>query len=412
MLFSENYFNRYPSFPAFYPQKPSEKLAIIVVIPCYDDEHVFETLQSLENANRISSGIELIVVVNSARETDEIIVKKNRDIFEKLKQKSAQKCFSNFDLLPILIEDIPRKKRGVGFARKTGMDEAVRRFSLINKPEGLIVSLDADALVAKSYFQIIEAQKYVNNKIGAFSFQFQHDFDEKKHSREIIEACVLYETYLRYFRLALKYAGFPFAFHTIGSCFAVSANTYVKSGGMPSKQGGEDFYFLHKLAKMTEVKQLSELMVFPSPRMSDRVPFGTGPSVKKIIEQGEYEVYNFQLFSILKSFFACFNTLFYSKKLNLIDEEIVNFVGKEKIFAIIDECRQNCASESSFVKRMFSIFDAFFVVKFLNSFDAESKFPPQEINKSARELFQALKLKIDENNIYETIKKLDLTDSL
>ena len=33
---------------------------------------------------------------------------------------------------------------GVGLARKTGMDEAVRRFNAINNPEGIILNLDAD----------------------------------------------------------------------------------------------------------------------------------------------------------------------------------------------------------------------------------------------------------------------------
>ena len=41
---------------------------------------------------------------------------------------------------------------GVGLARKTGMDEAVRRFDIINNPEGVILSLDADCTVEHNYF--------------------------------------------------------------------------------------------------------------------------------------------------------------------------------------------------------------------------------------------------------------------
>ena len=48
----------------------------------------------------------------------------------------------------------------------------------------------------------------------------------------------------------MKYARSPYAFHTIGSTMAVSANHYAKVRGFPKREAGEDFYLLNKLAKV------------------------------------------------------------------------------------------------------------------------------------------------------------------
>ena len=60
------------------------------------------------------------------------------------------------------------------YARKKGMDEAVRRFNFFEKPDGIIVSLDADTLVPQNY--LLEIERYFNNnpqKIGA-TIAFEH----------------------------------------------------------------------------------------------------------------------------------------------------------------------------------------------------------------------------------------------
>ena len=388
MSFSEHYFSRYPSLPAFFDAVLENKLGIIVVIPCYNDDFVFQTLSSLENAEVPQCAVEVVVVVNSGENTPENIVRKNKIVFEELEKQAKKGCYKKFKLLPIYIENVPRKIAGVGNARKTGMDEAVRRFSLIDNPHGLIVSLDADCLVDKNYFRTIEKAATEKTKSGGFVFQFQHDFDTARYSEEEIAACGLYESYLRYYKSALAISGFPYCFHTIGSCFGVRASAYVKIGGMSRRQGGEDFYFLHKLAQMTDIEEIAETLVFPSPRISERVPFGTGPAVKSIIQAGEYRVYNFELFLVLKRFFDCFQH--FSKdeniELNDVPEEIINFAGKENLLKLIGECKQNAKQGTNLKKRLFSKFDAFFVVKFLNSFDENSKYSPMKVQAVATAL--------------------------
>lgn len=414
MAFADNYFGRFKSGPKIFNIDPCPKTGIIVVIPCYNDFHIFETLKSLDSATPSVAKTEVIVIVNSGENTTPEIAQSNREIHQKLFSNQLTGVYKNFDLLIHLIENVPAKVAGVGHARKTGMDEAVRRFNTIENADGIIVSLDADCLVSQNYFVSIEKYFRNNQKSGACTIQFRHDFDENKYEKEIISACKLYEIYLRYFRLSLDFSGFPYPMHTIGSCFAVSAISYIKVGGMSQRQGGEDFYFLHKLAPMTNVGIINETLVFPSPRISDRVPFGTGPAVNKIISEGKYKVYNFALFEILKKFYSGFDLLYHANADEgfdqIIPKGIIVYVGSENLHANITECRQNTNNPMAFRKRMFSKFDAFFAIRFLNSFDEQSKYPPEDVLISANKFLlsqDTILDKISLHTVYEAIMEAD-----
>lgn len=404
MNFATPYFARYKALPSFFFDQPDENIKIIVMIPCYDDEFIFETLTSLDKANRIASKFEVLVVVNSGERTPTEIIERNKSIYNRLLQQSIMAHYKNFRLLPVLVEGTVKKKAGVGFARKVGMDEAVRRFAAIDNPEGLIVSLDADTLVAPDYFQVVE--KASKREETCFTFQFQHYFDEENYTQNEIHACKLYEIYLRYYRLALKTLDVPFAIHTIGSCFAIRAGVYTKLGGMPVRQAGEDFYFLQKAVKMNAVCELKESIVYPSPRISERVPFGTGASVRNIVAEKTYCVYNFELFGLLKSFYELFPVLKHTNVQDKIPVEIINFIGLTTFNDLLDECRKYSSSSKTFLKRMYDKFDAFFIVKFLNSPDHKKAFPPVDILEAGNALLRYYG-KVPGQDLYRQILLLD-----
>ncbi|WP_163629096.1 glycosyltransferase family A protein [Paludibacter sp. 221] len=412
MSFSDYYFTHYPSHPQLFDDVPSTNVGVAVVIPCYDDEFVFKTLCSLENNENTDADIEVIVVVNSGASTPEDIICKNRKIYGMLKSRADSYYYKRFKLLPVLIEGVPKKNAGVGNARKIGMDEAIRRFTAINRPDGIIVSLDADCLVSKSYFSIIEEEFRNNAAKGAFVIQFQHNYDSALFTEVEIRACRLYEVYLRYFNIALAFTGFPHAFHTVGSCFAVRAGRYVKSGGMARQQGGEDFYFLHKLALMTEIGKINTPLVFPAPRVSERVPFGTGPTVKRIIANDEYKVYNFGLFLILKRFYDYIHEIAVGRTFerDKIPEEIKDFVGSEKLLSVINECIENSKESKTLEKRLISKFDAFFIVKFLNSFDVQSAYPLQDVTEAASIILKQNLSQI--NSLYMVQDEVEILENL
>jgi glycosyltransferase involved in cell wall biosynthesis len=409
MDFASSYFARYNSLPRFFADKPDDNTAIIVIIPCYDEAFVFDTLKSLDEASPANSAVEVIVNVNSGENSPPEVVRANRATYAALQQMAETDAYSRFRLLPLIVESTISKKSGVGYARKTAMDEAVRRFADIDRPEGLIVSLDADTLVDKDYFRTIE---HAADDLSAecFTFQFRHDYDAAKYPEQTLHACRLYEMYLRYYRLALKSIGSPFAIHTIGSCFAVRAEAYIRLGGMSPRQGGEDFYFLQKALKRRPVREVSGQIVFPSPRISNRVPFGTGPSVNNIINnKGKYLVYNYGLFGLLQRFYELFPAMAESDVGSLIPEEIMSFVGAESFDAVMTECRRYSSSSTAFVKRMQDHFDAFFIVKFLNTFNTSAVYPPVDIIDATRIILSHYGVPASDNKLYDQLNALDIS---
>lgn len=410
MNFSGNYFQRFNAYPEFIKEKPRKNTKIIVVIPCYDDEMIFDTINSLFENTIEDFYVEIIIVVNSGLIDNDKIKDSNISIYNKLlKIKSLiNKLENNIRVYPILIENIKKKFAGVGNARKAGMDEAVRRFEIINDPAGLIVSLDADTKVHKQYFQKILSHFFNNPQSDACTIQFKHNFDETLFSPNLISAAKQYELYLRYFRLALKYSGFPHAIHTIGSCFSVKAIAYVKAGGMSRKhQAGEDFYFLHKITALTNVSEIKEILVYPSPRISERVPFGTGPAIKKIINDNDFKVYNFKAFLIIRDFFRSFNELYHEpQNIDSVPNLITNYLGKEKLMGIIHECKSNTKDLSGFTKRMFSNFNAFFVIRFLNYVSENNFVKPTSVYQAVGEFLIENKIIFNKNNDLDLFDKI------
>ncbi|MDX1699018.1 MAG: hypothetical protein R3250_00300, partial [Melioribacteraceae bacterium] len=187
---------------------------------------------------------------------------------------------------------------GVGLARKIGMDLALKFFDYDNDRKKILISLDADCKVSNNYLKCI-VDEFNNNSINAAVVDFEHLFPEDPIFKSAI---INYEIYLRYYVLGLKYAGSPFAHHSVGSTIICDAFHYIKVGGMNKRKGGEDFYFLEKMAKITEISTIKAVKVFPSPRISDRVPFGTGPRINRFVTENrdEYLLYAPEIFEILK----------------------------------------------------------------------------------------------------------------
>ena len=174
---------------------------------------------------------------------------------------------------------------------------------------------------------------------------------------------------------------------------------------MARLQAGEDFYFLHKAAQATKVGIITEKLVFPAPRLSERVPFGTGKAIQKIIENQQYKVYNFQLFGILKKFFDTFEKVFETKSVDLkiIPKEIINFTTEKKLLEIFNETLTNTKHKEQFIKRLYSKFDAFFVIRFLNFFNSSELFPPQELVEEVKKLLDFYRISVSDfsqENIY------------
>jgi hypothetical protein len=298
---------------------------------------------------------------------------------------------------------------GVGLARKTGMDEAIRRFNNINKPGGVILNLDADCTVDQNYFHSVSNELF-NKKIrSACSIYFEHLLSGTDYEESIFKYITLYELHLRYYFQGLAYSGFPYVFHTVGSAIAVKALPYVKAGGMNRRQAGEDFYFVQKLVPAGGYFSLNSTTVYPSPRASVRVPFGTGASIGKLSadKSSTLLTYNLLAFKELRTFFEMTEVFFESgscelhEQFVLIPGSLKLFINEEELIKKMMEIKNNTSGILSFKKRFFGWFNMFRIVKYLN-FIHTGYFDKKPVDLAASELLK------ERGMIPESSEPLDL----
>src|SRR5439155_20540102 len=189
---------------------------------------------------------------------------------------------------------------------------------------------------------------------------------------KVYEAVAAYELHLRYYLQALRYAGFPHAHHTLGSCMAVRADVYREQGGMNKRQAGEDFYFLHKIIPLGGFADVTETVVHPSPRPSDRVPFGTGKAVRAFLGGKEMGTYPLEAFLDLKQLFDWLPLSYRHGEESAgecagpLPETVRGFLRQQRFAEAMKDIRRNTSSEAAFLKRFSRWFDGFRAMKFVH----------------------------------------------
>jgi hypothetical protein len=186
------------------------------------------------------------------------------------------------------------ERQGVGLARKIGCDLAcVLTYTAGITADTFIRNTDGDARVGDDFFLPI-----TEPGLAAALMPFRHE-----PKQDGINAVLRYEQYLHYYVRGLRFAGSDYAFHTVGSTIACEVSAYVSCRGFPKREAGEDFYLLNKLAKVGAVREIARKPLTLVARDSDRVPFGTGASCRKIegmlLSGGSYEVYHPDCFRLL-----------------------------------------------------------------------------------------------------------------
>jgi hypothetical protein len=179
----------------------------------------------------------------------------------------------------------------------------------------------------------------------------------------------------------LKFAGSPYAYHSIGSAFCCSAEAYIKAGGMRVHKGGEDFYFLQALEKTGEVISINSTMVHPSARVSQRVPFGTGPKIREVLDGKDIELYDLRIFGLLKELLFKvseadleFLKVMHLNVSNTFSELISEFLIEYKFSDDWAKILKNTPDKPEAIIKAFHIwFDSFRTLKFIHY--CESNYP-------------------------------------
>jgi len=385
---------------------------LVVVIPCHQEPDILTTLRSLAQCAPPAWPVELIVVLNAANTA-------SAETLE-LHQARKQELLAWSEPAPFRLQlldypDLPAKHAGVGLARRLGMDLAAEHLLAAKQPQGVIVNLDADCTVAPNYFQALEAHFQQKPETPGASIYFEHPLSGHLDPR-LYEGITYYELFLRYYVHGLRYAGLPCAFQTIGSAMAVRAEVYLQQGGMNRRKAGEDFYFLQKIIELGGFSEVRTTCVYPSPRLSLRVPFGTGKAMGDWLRQVEpgYAADPLQGFLDLKQMGETLpawpvTTLLGQHWLETLSQPLQAFLSSQACVAKLVEISCNSASPASFRKRFFLWFNGFRAMKCLHELRDQAYGHSELLSASAEllELAWQIREPLAARTLLERFRQLD-----
>ncbi len=366
----------------------------VLVIPvCNEESSILRPLPP--GAGRVL----MILVVNEREGTAPGVTAANRAFADEVAQRFQWKWQSNPPAGLTLFSDpgSPRDvllvdrfsegrrfagRGGVGHARKTGADIAA---CLVHRQRVLspwIHCSDADVTLPKDYFSAAGAAVPGDSEAAAaLIYPFRHVAPEGGADDRVLRMSRLYEYSLRYYVAGLKYARSPYAFHTIGSTMAVSAGHYAKVRGFPRREAGEDFYLLNKLAKVGPVRTLDEETqcgpLAIAARLSDRVPFGTGAAVGKMMAlenpSRDFLLYHPEVFRLLKEWLASMPLFWQRQSAGLAEvleplalERLVGPLRDAGAVEALEHSLRQSSDFTRFARHMHTWFDAFRTLKLVH----------------------------------------------
>ncbi len=385
------YLQKHGLFAPQIPAPPAHDLGIIIVIPCCNEPNLTQTLDSLRACTKTPAPVEVIVVINAGEASPRGVKDQNLQTLAQLEQWQRKNIDERLKCFGLLFNDMPQKHAGVGLARKIGMDEAVARFESIGNNMGVILCLDADCTVAPDYLSAVYDRFYTDPDLKAAAIHFEHPLSGPEEDK-VYQGIIAYELSLRYYRQGLVYAGYPFSFHTIGSSMAVRHTVYQSAGGMNRRKAGEDFYFLHKLMPLGGFGHITGTTVFPSPRSSDRVPFGTGRAISNwLAGKTGIKAYHWQTFEDLRALLdnrGLFYKMKHPKALEpRLPDSVNHFLEESGFEEKLSEMQRNSTSAGTFGKRWFQWFNGFRVLKYVH-FCRDNYYPLTDLEPAANYLLK------------------------
>ena len=395
----------------------NNKFNSIVIIPAIDEFENIKTLLSslIKNDAEYFSTTLILFVVNQLTSSSIDIKQNNFKTIEYLRniinkknhEDDLSKMVINSKLQIGLIDassegfEFDNKDGGVGLARKIGMDEALKFFNYNSSNKNLLICLDADCTVSENYISTIR-KNFDQHNLHAAYLNFSH---EKTNVEENNLAIINYEIFLRYYVLGLKYAGSPYAYHSIGSTMVCDVESYIKIQGMNKRKAAEDFYFMEKLSKITDIKRINGATVYPSSRGSWRVPFGTGKRVTRFLEkvQNEYLLYAPIMFSVLKNWIELFNSeeilsaQNYLTQAGEISKSLFDFLINSKFEENWNNIIKNSNSNNQVMKQKQLWFDGFKTLKLIH-FLRDSGSPSINMFDALDQMFEMMNIPFNYQN--------------
>ncbi len=400
------YLERYAYLPLSILPAAKPTTGLIIVIPVFNEQHTITALNSLFKSDLPPVNTEVLIIINQPEHCNETVKHQNNHTLNEVKNWISlnKKPYLQFFVTHITL---PKKHAGVGLARKAGMDEAVRRFEEINNAKGIILCFDADCTCSSNYLKNIYSS-FKNKKLTGVSINFEHTYHTLSADKK--EGIIQYELHLRYYVNGLRKAGYPYAFHTIGSSMAVRADVYVKAGGMNRRKAGEDFHFLHKIIPYGNYDEITTATVFPSARTSDRVPFGTGKAMGDWLHKKETDMITYHpqifkelevLFKIVPSFYATPDPQALLKPLSA---GIKAYLAQENYAHVLSNIKRQSTNLSTFIHRWFNWFNGLRTLHLVH-YLRNNYYPSIAVSKAAAQLLEVKE--VDTEKLLDMYRTLD-----
>lgn len=284
-----------------------------VIVPAYAEPPAF--LARLE----IEPGSLLVVVVNSPSDVASQVRRENEALERELQSRYGRgeslgprltlHASSSSESQALLVDatELPPAvfaRQGVGLARKLGNDVALALWARGRIRSPWLQQADADVTLPPDLSA--RAETFGSRPSpGALVYPFRHT---AMGDQQVDQATFRVEAKLRYQVLGLRWARSPYAWHSIGSCIAVRAETYAAVHGMPKRSAGEDYHLLCKVQKVAGVATLSGEPIAIRARRSRRTPFGTGSSVHALLMGERFLLECPQSFAALRRWIARLRT--------------------------------------------------------------------------------------------------------
>jgi glycosyltransferase involved in cell wall biosynthesis len=354
------YISRFSTFPRSIQQAPHPKTSLIICVPSINETNLLGTLESLAGCEEPKGMVEVIICINAPEDASLEVLSQNHTTYLQVTGWAENNAPGFLNLQVLLSENLPKKHAGAGWARKIAMDEALGRWAELDK-DGPIVCLDADCTVSSNYLVKIE-EAFQDKQVQLCHLEFHHLF-ERENNPLLQNGIVQYELHLRCHIAGLRWAGYPFAVHTVGSCMVVRASHYAKQGGMNRRKAGEDFYFMHKLLPLGGYMSIAAF-VYPSCRVSERVPFGTGRSQWEWMKGNASErlTYSLSIYRELKRFFSALRQS-YEEWGEINEPGLRGFFPDGQLEKMLTSFKKQSGDEEIYFRRVWQWMDGFRVLK-------------------------------------------------
>ena len=354
----------------------------VLCLPIYDES--IEVIQRIAvSAQAYGKNILLIAVVNQPENTVEIASNQHFTKviaqYPKLWQKQHLSLHNHHPYLNILLIQrfrgdlqIP-KKQGVGLARKIACDCAAYLIETGAIQSSHIFSSDSDVHFPNRYFSASLQAKH-----SAAYIAFKHI---PSGDTAIDKATLIYQQSLHHYVEGLRSASSAYAYHTIGSTLLIDGIAYIKVRGFPKRAGAEDFYLLNKLNKIAPIHAINDIKIGIESRVSQRVPFGTGPAVEKLLSHNSRLFFDSRSFSLLalwiKTLIAISNIDDMDKVMALIHKQELTIISISHLLdtkTTLTKIWRNHHNQKARTRALHDWFDAFKTLKVLN-FISKNNYP-------------------------------------